>query len=174
MAGTMNRNAFGVCVRSLRACGTLIPVIFLAAAACSKAPAAKSPLREKLATADTTTIEDAARGCFTDEGWKVDPVGSVSAGDNVMTAYREKDTAPTELYIHHPDQMPRLTGGPDDGDKFWTCLAKALGADVGDSKDEKAKDDKGDKGGDKGDKGNGGDKGNDQAPKNQDNGGGGA
>jgi hypothetical protein len=165
MAGTMNRALF-------------IPVIFLAAAACSKAPAAKSPLREALTKADTPAIEDAARGCFTDEGWKVDPVGSVSAGDNVVTAYREKDTAPTELYIHHPDQTPRLTGGPDDADKFWTCLAKALGADVGD-KDEKAKDDKGgdkgDKGGgDKGDKGNGGDKGGDQAPKNQDNGGGGA
>lgn len=125
-----------------------IPVIFLASAACSKAPAAKSPLREKLATADTPTIEDAARGCFTDGGWKVDPVGSVSAGDNVITAYREKDTAPTELYIHQPDQMPRLTGGPDDGDKFWMCLAKALGApgDTGDKKDDKAKDD--DKGGD--------------------------
>ena len=163
MAGTMNRALF-------------IPVIFLAAAACSKAPAAKSPLREKLATADTTTIEDAARVCFNDGGWKVDPVGSVSAGDNVLTAYRDKDTAPTELYIHHPDQTPRLTGGPDDADKFWTCLAKALGADVGDSKDEKAKDDKrGDKGDkrDKGDKGDG-DKGGDHAPKNQDNGGGGA
>ena len=145
----------------------LIPVIIVAAAACSKAPAAKSPLREALTKADTPTIEDAARGCYTDEGWKVDPVGSVSAGDNVITAYREKDTAPTELYIHQSDQTPRLTGGPDDGDKFWTCLAKALGADVGDKKDDKAKDDKGDKGG--------GDKGNDQAPpKNGDNGGGGA
>lgn len=132
-----------------------ISAIFLAAAACSKAPAAKSPLREKLATADTPTIEDAARGCFTDEGWKVDPVGSVSAGDNVLTAYREKDTAPTELYIHHPDQTPRLTGGPEDDDKFWTCLAKALGADVGDKKDDKAKDDKGTKG-DKGGGDNGG------------------
>jgi hypothetical protein len=164
MAGTMNRAFF-------------IPVIFLAAAACSKAPAAKSPLREKLATADTPTIEDAARGCFNDGGWKVDPVGSVSAGDNVITAYREKDSAPTELYIHHPDQTPRLTGGPDDADKFWACLAKALGADVGDGKDDKAKGDKGgDKGaGDKGDKGGDGDKGNDHAPpKNQDNGGGGA
>jgi hypothetical protein len=160
MAGTMNR-------------ALVIPVIiFLGAAACSKAPAAKSPLREKLATADTPTIEDAARGCFTDGGWKVDPVGSVSAGDNVITAYREKDTAPTELYVHHPDQTPRLTGGPEDDDKFWTCLAKALGADVGDKKDDKAKDDKG--GDDKSDKGGGGDKGGDQAPKNQDKGGGGA
>lgn len=152
-----------------------IPFIIVAAAACSKAPAAKSPLREVLGKADTPTIEDAARGCYTDEGWKVDPVGSVSAGDNVITAYREKDTAPTELYIHQADQTPRLTGGPDDGDKFWACLAKALGA-PGDTKDDKAKDDKGDKGGgDKGDKDNGGDKGGgDQAPKNQDNGGGGA
>jgi hypothetical protein len=156
MAGTMNRALF-------------IPVIIVAAAACSKAPAAKSPLREALTKADTPAIEDAARGCYTDEGWKVDPVGSVSAGDNVITAYREKDTAPTELYIHQADQTPRLTGGPDDGDKFWTCLAKALGApvDTGDKKDDKAKDDKGDKGG--------GDKSNDQAPpKNDDNGGGGA
>ncbi len=173
----MNRHQSGVRVRSLRACGTLfIPVIILAAAACSKAPAAKSPLREALTKADTPTIEDAARGCLTDGGWKVDPVGSVSAGDNVITAYREKDTAPTELYIHQHDQTPRLTGGPDDGDKFWACLAKALGApgDTGDTKDDKAKDDKGDKGG-KDDKGSGGgDKGNDQAPKNDDNGGGGA
>lgn len=159
MAGTMNRALF-------------IPLIIVAAAACSKAPAAKSPLREALTKADTPAIEDAARGCYTDEGWKVDPVGSVSAGDNVITAYRDKDTAPTELYIHQPDQMPRLTGGPDDGDKFWACLAKALGApgDNGDKTDDKAKDDKGDKGGgDKGDKG-----GDDQAPKNQDNGPGGA
>jgi hypothetical protein len=149
MAGTMNR-AFAIPV-----------IIFLASAACSKAPAAKSPLRETLAKSDTPTIEDAARGCFTDGGWKVDPVGSVSAGDNVITAYRDKDTAPTELYIHQPDQLPRLTGGPDDDDKFWACLAKALGA-PGDTKDDKAKDDKGGKD-DKGDDKGGGDKGGDNA-----------
>jgi len=132
---------------------TVTAVTFtLAAAACATAPAMRSPLRERLATADTPAVEDAARACLTDLGWTADPIGSVSGGSNVVSAHN-KDRDQTQVFVHQADQKPRVTGGPDD-EKFWKCLAKTLGAGGG-SDDSKDKGDKKDGDKDPGDKGGG-------------------
>jgi hypothetical protein len=131
-----------------RLTASLLPLASLAAvAACSKAPPARSPLREQLAAAETSNIEQVTRKCLTDEGWKVDDVGSISAGANVVHAFKAKDQ--TDVYIYPHDQAPRVTGGPDDGDVFWKCLGNALGpasggdkADKGDKSEPKGDDDK--------------------------------
>jgi len=131
----------------------LAPVLLLAA--CATAPAARSPLRDVLAKAGSSDVESAVRTCLTQGGWKVDDVGSVSGGSNVVTAYKAKDQ--TDVYIHPADQKPRITGGPEDANPFWKCLGGELGGAGGD------KDDKGDKDKPKDDKGGGdGDKGKDK------------
>jgi hypothetical protein len=122
----------------------LAPVL-LAAAACSTSPSARSPLREALATAGTSDVESAVRTCLTQDGWKVDDVGGVSGGSNVVTAYKAKDQ--TDVYVHSPDQKPRITGGPEDASPFWKCLGGQLGGGAAD-KTDKDKPDK-DKGSDK-------------------------
>jgi hypothetical protein len=130
----------------------LLPFAALAVLpACAKSPPARSPLREQLAAADTSSVEEAARKCLADGGWKVDEVGSVSAGANVVTAYKAKDQ--TDVYVYPRDQVPRVTGGPADDDTFWPCLEHALGpvaggsdkADGADKADEAGKDKDGDK-----------------------------
>jgi hypothetical protein len=131
--------------------------------ACAGSPAAKAPLRDALAKADTADVESAVRGCLTQGGWKVDDVGSYSGGANVVTAYKAKDQ--TDVYIYGSETKPRITGGPDDANPFWKCLGTTLsggGTDSSGDKDDKTdkpgkggdKDDKpGKGGGDKGDKG---------------------
>jgi hypothetical protein len=138
----------------------ILPALLLTS--CATAQAMRSPLRERLEKSDTPAIEDATRSCLTDQGWKVDPIGSVSGGSNVVSA-KLKDHEPTQVFINAPDQKPRVTGGPDD-EKFWKCLAAKLGGEGGDDtgdagKDDKAKGDKGDKDKDNGDKGSKDDKG---------------
>lgn len=100
-----------------------LPLVLLAAA-CSKAPPARSPLREQLAAADTPTIEQVARTCLADEGWKVDPVGSSSNGSNVVIASKSGE-GETDVYVNPSDQFPRVTGGPQD-DAFWICMGRLL------------------------------------------------
>lgn len=102
--------------------------VFLSAfllAACSTAPAARAPLRDALAKAETSDVESAVRGCLTQGGWKVDDVGGYSGGANVVTAYKAKDQ--TDVYIYGAETKPRITGGPDDGNPFWKCLGSELG-----------------------------------------------
>jgi hypothetical protein len=127
-----------------------IATLALAAAACATSPAMRSPLRERLETADTPAVEDAARACLTDLGWTADPIGSVSGGSNVVSAHN-KDREQTQVYVHQADQKPRVTGGPDN-EKFWKCLGQKLGGggsedtgDGGTSPDDKGGKDKGDK-----------------------------
>ena len=151
--------------RSARVLAVTAITFALAAAACATAPAMRSPLRERLATADTPTVEDATRACLTDLGWTAYPIGSVSGGSNVVSA-DNKDREQTQVFVHQADQKPRVTGGPDD-EKFWKCLTKTLGGggggsddsgDGGAGPDDKGSKDKGDKkDGDKdpGDKGGG-------------------
>ena len=120
------------------------PILLLAlllAASCASAPSARSPLREKLAGAGTSDVETAVRSCLVQNGWKVDEVGSYAGGSNVVTAYKAKDQ--TDVYIHDPDQKPRITGGPDDGNPFWKCLGGELGG--GGAPKDKEKDDAADK-----------------------------
>jgi hypothetical protein len=119
--------------------------VLLALAACSTSPSARSPLREALATAGTSDVESAVRACLTQDGWKVDDVGGVSGGSNVVTAYKAKDQ--TDVYVHSPDQKPRITGGPEDASPFWKCLGGQLKGGAADTTD-KDKPDK-DKGSDK-------------------------
>jgi hypothetical protein len=99
--------------------------------------------------ARSSDVETAVRTCLVQNGWKVDEVGSYAGGSNVVTAYKAKDQ--TDVYIHDPDQKPRITGGPDDGNPFWKCLGGELGGG-GAAKDqdkdqdkEKEKDDPADK-----------------------------
>ena len=127
----------------------VLPVLLLVS--CATAQAMKSPLRERLEKAGTTEVEDAARACLTEGGWKVDPIGSLSGGSNVVSA-STKDHEPTQVYIHPPDQKPRVTGGPDDP-KFWKCLAAKLGGESADDTGDAGKDDKGKGDKDKGDQG---------------------
>jgi len=109
------------------------------AVGCSVAPSAKSPLKERLAANGNAEVEAGVRTCLKEGGWKVDDVGSYSGGANVVTAYKAKDQ--TDVYIYPPEQHPRITGGPDDGNPFWGCVARQLGG----GSDDKGKDDKAEK-----------------------------
>jgi hypothetical protein len=103
------------------------PIFYLVFTGCSlfaTSPATHSPLRERLATADTSTVEEAARACLAKGGWKVDPVGGLAEGANVVSASKAKDQ--TDLYIQAPEVKPRVTGGPDYDDPFWKCLGGEL------------------------------------------------
>lgn len=119
----------------------------LALAACATAPASKSPLKERLAANGNAEVESSVRTCLKEGGWKVDDVGSYHGGANVVTAYKAKDQ--TDVYIYPPEQHPRITGGPDDGNPFWKCVARELAGasdkDKDDKDKDKGKDDKGDK-----------------------------
>jgi len=106
----------------------LVLVLFLGScASLSTSPATHSPLREQLATADTPTVEDSVRACLTSGGWKVDPVGGLSGGANVVSAKNAQNDQ-TQVFIQSPEMHPRLTGGPDYNDPFWKCLSKELKA----------------------------------------------
>ena len=113
----------------------LLPTLVLVLAACHTSPATRAPLRDELAASDNPRIEDAAKSCLESHGWKVDPVGSVApSGANVISAKKEKDL--TEVYVQPPGVNPRVTGGPDDSDAFWRCLATELKGGGGESKDD--------------------------------------
>jgi hypothetical protein len=101
-------------------------VLFLASCGnfLATSPATHSPLREQLARADTPTVEDAVRACLAKGGWKVDPVGSLSGGANVVSAKNTEQI--TQVYIQAPEMHPRLTGGPEYSDPFWKCLGGQL------------------------------------------------
>ena len=120
-------------------------VLVAASAACATAPAMRAPLRDRLAKADTPAVEDAVRACLTSTGWKVDPVGSLSGGANVVSA--RKDKGDVQVYIHAPEDKPRITGGPDDGDPLWKCLPQQLSGEGNGDKDSEGDGGKGDKDG---------------------------
>jgi hypothetical protein len=102
----------------------LVSFALLLNMSCHTTPAARSPLREALAAAARSSIEEASTACFTATGWKVDPIPSTMADAEVLKAVR--GSGQTELYIHGKDMTPRLNGGPDDNDPFWDCLTKEL------------------------------------------------
>jgi hypothetical protein len=89
-------------------------------------PPARSPLRERLAETDQPGVEAATRACLDRGGWKVDPISDLIAGADVVTAARKSEQ--TQVFIQARDVIPRVTGGPDDSDAFWTCLANELEA----------------------------------------------
>jgi len=104
------------------------PFLLLLLASCATAPAAGGPLGDALAAADNPRIEEAARACLTQSGWKVDPLGGLSGGATVVTAYKAKDQ--TDVYIYPRETRPRITGGPDYSDAFWRCLGQELAPGV--------------------------------------------
>jgi hypothetical protein len=99
-------------------------------AACSlfaSSPALKSPLRERLQKAETPTIEEAARTCFSQLGWTPDDVAGDAEGATVVSA-KNSDKVRASVYIQPPGQNPRVTGDPAYDDPFWKCLARELAA----------------------------------------------
>jgi hypothetical protein len=102
------------------------PIALLLLVSCvSTSPAMRSPLREQLAAAESAKVEAVARTCLARHGWKVDPIGGLSAGGwNIINARKAKER--TEVYVQGPGARPRITGGPDYDDVFWTCLGKEL------------------------------------------------
>ena len=98
------------------------PLLF---ASCVTSPAVHSPLKERLAKADNSQLEDATRACLTQGGWKVDPIAELVAGARRVNATKDKEL--TEVYINPADMTPRITGGPDYSDAFWKCLGSELG-----------------------------------------------
>jgi hypothetical protein len=100
--------------------------IVILLASCATAPANRSPLREALAGADRPHVEEAVVTCLTASGWKVDPIPGTMADADVLTGAKAGGDE-TKVYVHGRDATPRITGGPDDRDPFWACLAKQLG-----------------------------------------------
>jgi hypothetical protein len=91
-------------------------------AACINAPAARSPLHERLAPMETTQIEAVTRSCLETAGWHVDPIPGEVGGTNAVSAFKKEDR--TQVLIYGPDMNPRITGGPDYADPFWSCLER--------------------------------------------------
>jgi hypothetical protein len=122
-------------------------LVALPQAACSlfaTSPALKSPLSDRLAKAGTTTIEDAAKACLAQAGWKPDEIGGLAEGATVVSATNSaKDRV--SLYIQSPDMKPRVTGGPDYDDPFWKCLGRELGGQHAAPAADKESDKEGDK-----------------------------
>lgn len=103
----------------------LLPLLLPACSLFATSPALKSPLKDRLAKAGTTTVEDAAKVCLAQAGWKPDAVGGDAEGANVVSATNSnKDRV--SLYIQPPEMKPRVTGGPDYDDPFWKCLSREL------------------------------------------------
>jgi len=76
-------------------------LVFLACVtSCATAPAARSPLREQLAAADTPSLRDAANDCLAKAGWKVDPFPGLSGGADVVRAAVE--AVPPEWLLPEP------------------------------------------------------------------------
>lgn len=111
-------------MRYSRLLARLVLLVCPACAVFATSPATHSPLRDRLAAADTSTVEDAARVCLAKGGWKVDPVGGLAEGANIVSASNAKEK--TDLYIQAPEVKPRVTGGPDYADPFWKCLGTEL------------------------------------------------
>ena len=59
----------------------------------------------------------------------------------MVTAYKTGGSS-VSLYVYPADQTPRVTGGPDYADTFWTCLSGELGggAPKGDADEKHAED----------------------------------
>jgi hypothetical protein len=97
----------------------------LACALVAKSPALQSPLRDQLAKAETTGIEQAAKTCLNQAGWKPDDVDEYREGATVVSAKNQaKDRV--NVYIQAPEVKPRVTGGPEYDDPFWKCLGREL------------------------------------------------
>ncbi len=97
-----------------------------ACAVVSRSPALGPPLRDHLAKADTSTIEDASRTCLNEGGYKPDDVTGDAEGANVVSA-KNSEKVRVSVYIQARGTTPRVTGDPPYDDPFWKCLDRELG-----------------------------------------------
>ena len=94
---------------------------------CTSTPAARSPLKERLAGLTQHQIEETSMECLTKAGWQPDPFPDNIGGARRVRAVKKGET--TEIYIQPQGMSPRITGGPDWGanaDPFWPCLESEL------------------------------------------------
>ena len=102
--------------------------LFLVPFACNlmvPSPAARSPLKEKLAPMSQGEIETLARTCLEHAGWKPDSFAQPFAGGgSIRLRSTKKGEDDNAVYIAPTGQVPRVTGGPQHGDTFWECLEK--------------------------------------------------
>jgi|SRR5580704_3643394 len=103
----------------------LLTLLLPACALFAKSPALQSPLRERLAKADTMGIEDATKVCLTKEGWKTDELEGFAEGATVVSA-KNSARDRVSVYIQPPEMNPRVTGGPGYDDPFWRGLGHEL------------------------------------------------
>jgi hypothetical protein len=97
----------------------------LAAACIHVSPAAKSPLKEKLAPLSQSQLQEVAGACLEGMGWKMDPYPQ-PFGDTMRVRFTKAD-ASGALYVYPQGATPRLTGDmAEGGDAFWKCLDDAL------------------------------------------------
>jgi hypothetical protein len=103
----------------------LLVSVPVACALTARSPALQSPMQDRLAKAETTTIEDATKVCLQRGGWTPDDVGEYREGANVVSA---KNAAKERIsvYIQAPEVKPRVTGGPEYDNPFWRCLGSEL------------------------------------------------
>jgi len=107
---------------------SLLVLLVCAMPACAflaKSPALKSPLHEQLRKAEGTRIEQVAKDCLAQEGWKPDDIGSFAEGATVVSA-KNAAKERVSVYIQPPEMDPRVTGGPGYDDPFWVCLGHDL------------------------------------------------
>jgi hypothetical protein len=103
----------------------LIVVASLFAVGCHLAPAAKSPLKEKLAPLTQDELEEATRKCLVEAGWTVDSLPS-RHGD-LDSLHAKKKDYDASLYFYPKGMTPRITGDlAEDADPLWPCLDRTL------------------------------------------------
>ena len=103
---------------------TVLAIVAVAAACYHISPAAKSPLKEKLAPLTEPQLEELVGVCLEKMGWKVDhfprPFGDA---ERVRATKKGIDAA---VYVYPVGQVPRITGDMAEGaDAFWKCLDDA-------------------------------------------------
>jgi hypothetical protein len=104
----------------------LLALLLPACSLFAKSPAVNSPLRERLAKADTSAIEEAAHACYSQAGWKPDDISGYVEGATSVSA-KKPDNDRVTVYIQSPGASPRVTGGPEYDDPFWKCLSREMG-----------------------------------------------
>jgi hypothetical protein len=93
--------------------------------ACHVSPAAKSPLKEKLAPLSVLELQQATTACLEKTGWKVDPFPSEHG--ELIRLHAKKDRSDAALYLYPKGMSPRITGDlADDGQPMWACLDASL------------------------------------------------
>jgi hypothetical protein len=93
--------------------------------ACHVSPAAKSPLKEKLAPLSEVELQQATTACLEKTGWTVDPFPSEHG--ELRRLHAKKNGLDASLYLYPKGTTPRITGDlAEDGHPIWACLEASL------------------------------------------------